>query len=191
MPVDSSGNDTLTHALIGAAAGAIGVWVLDRLDWFMWSHEAPETRRQTTAARPHGEPPAHVAATKLEAALGADASASDGVAEKIEHLDTDGLWRDPHYPAGAAIHYGLGVGPGAIYSVVQEQIPLPGVVRGALYGLTLFITQDEIANSVTGLAAKPRQYPWQDHARGLIQHIAYGIATDAAISFAKRQLRSR
>lgn len=181
---------SVTDALIGAAAGALGVWVLDRLDWFMWKRESPETRRQTTAARPNGEPPAHVVAGKVEEAIGVDAPAHNDVGQRIEHLETKGLWKDPHYAAGAAVHYGLGVGPGAIYSVVQEKIPLPGPVRGALYGLTLFVSQDELANTVSGLAGKPRQYPWQAHARGLFQHIAYGIVTDAAITFAKRQLRS-
>lgn len=180
----------LTDALIGAAAGALGVWVLDRLDWFMWKRESPETRRQTTTARPNGEPPAHVVATKVEEAIGVDAPAHNEVGQRIEHLDTKGLWKDPHYAAGAAVHYSLGAGPGALYSAIHEKIPLPSPVRGALYGLTLFVSQDEIANTVSGLAGKPGQYPWQAHARGLFQHIAYGIVTDAAITLVKRQLRS-
>ena len=179
-----------SDALVGAAAGALGVWVLDRLDWLMWSRESPETRQQTTSARPDGEAPAHVAAAKLEQAVGADTSGSEEVAERVEHLETEGIWKDSHYATGTAVHYSIGIGPAAIYSMVQEQIPLPGFVRGALYGLTLFVAQDEIANSVSGLAGKPSQYPWQAHARGLFQHLAYGIATDAAITFAKRQLRS-
>lgn len=184
------GDGMPTDAMIGAAAGALGVWVLDRLDWAMWRRESPETRRQTTSARPYGEPPAHVAAHKLEEIVGADAPGSPRTAERLKHMETEGLWKDPHYATGTAIHYGIGIGPAAIYSAIQERIPLPGVLRGALYGLTLFISQDVILNSVSGLAGKPRQYPWQAHARGLFQHIAYGIVTDAAITFAKRQLRS-
>lgn len=186
----SVSDNKLTDALIGAAAGAVGVWVLDRLDWFFWSRETPETRRQTTAVRPGGEPPAHVVATQLERLVGADTSQSAEVADKIEHLDTEGLRGDRHYVAGAIVHYGIGIGPAALYSIIQDKLPLPGPARGALYGLTLFITQDEGMNALTGLGAKPRQYPWQAHARGLITHLAYGIVTDGAISMMKKQARS-
>ena len=183
-------NSMLTDALIGAAAGALGVWVLDRLDWFMWRDESPETRRQTTAVRPGGEPPAHVFASKAEKLAGVEPSDSAEVASRIEHLDTEGLASNRHYAAGKAVHYGIGIGPAMIYSIVQDKLPLPGPARGALYGLTLFLTQDEGINAISGISARPQQYPWQAHARGLIAHVAYGIVTDAATTIMKKALRS-
>lgn len=35
--------------------------------------------------------------------------------------------------------------------------------------------------TVTGLAASPGDYPWQDHARGLVAHLVYGIVTDTVL----------
>jgi hypothetical protein len=67
--------DSLTDALVGAAAGALGVWVLDPLDCYAWTRESPETRSRTTAAQLHGEPPAQVLAGKIEAAVGVDTKA--------------------------------------------------------------------------------------------------------------------
>lgn len=64
--IGSKGSNPLADAAIGAFAGAIGVWAMDRLDWFMWRRESPATRRRTTAVRPGVEPPAHVITTKLE-----------------------------------------------------------------------------------------------------------------------------
>ncbi|WP_300974323.1 hypothetical protein [Sphingomonas sp. LHG3406-1] len=52
-------------ALIGAAAGAVGTWALDRADWRMWNSESAEARGQTSEARPGGEPPAQVLATRV------------------------------------------------------------------------------------------------------------------------------
>ncbi len=40
-----------------------------------------------------------------------------------------------------------------------------------MFGAGLFLTQDELANSVSGLGGKPKDYPWQAHARGLIARV--------------------
>ena len=44
---DEVGGDMLK----GAIAGAVGVWVMDRVDWYMFDHEDPEARRRTEAVR--------------------------------------------------------------------------------------------------------------------------------------------
>jgi hypothetical protein len=45
-------------ALKGAVAGAVGVWVMDRVDWFNFEHEDPASRRLTQLVRPRGLDPA-------------------------------------------------------------------------------------------------------------------------------------
>ena len=57
-----------------------------------------------------------------------------------------------------------------------------------LYGAGLFALQDEGLNSVTGLGAKPQDYPWQAHARGLVAHLVYGIVTELALSAIEKGL---
>ena len=42
--------------------------------------------------------------------------------------------------------------------------------------------QDEALNAITGLSARPGQYPWQAHARGLVAHVVYGLVTDIALN---------
>jgi hypothetical protein len=188
--IGSKGSNLFADAAIGAFAGAIGVWAMDRLDWFMWRRESPSTRRRTTAVRPEGEPPAHVIATKLEKVSGMHVEGAAEVPGQFEQLDTRGLSGNRHHMIGTAVHYGIGVGPASIYGVIQDRLPLSGPARGALYGVTLFFAQDEGANALTGLSAKPREYPWQDHARGLLAHIAYGIVTEAVVTIVKKQLAS-
>ena len=160
----SNENDgALAGALKGAVAGAIGVWVMDQVDWYMYDHEDPEARRRTQEVRPGGLDPAHVLANRVAGAFGKELSP-----------------RQPH-PAGIAVHYLLGIGPGALYGALQDRVPALGLGRGALFGLGLFLVQDELANAATGLSARPRQYPWQAHARGLIAHVVYGVVTDTLL----------
>ncbi|MFC1459511.1 hypothetical protein ACETIH_23000 [Microvirga arabica] len=162
----------LADTLKGAVAGGIAVWVMDQVDWYMYNHEDPEARQRTQRVRPDGLDPAHVMAHKVAGAFGAELSP-----------------RQPH-PAGIAVHYSLGIGPGALYGALQGRVPALGVGRGALFGLGLFLMQDELVNAATGLSARPRQYPWQAHARGLIAHIVYGIVTDTLLRVLKGPSRS-
>ncbi|MGK7871653.1 hypothetical protein, partial [Falsiroseomonas sp. E2-1-a20] len=117
--MDRRDGDILADMALGALAGAAGVWVMDRVDWFNYRREEPETRRRTQRVRPGGEDPAHVIATTLERMAGA------------------GLSPVQHHAAGMAIHYAIGIGPGAIYGTMKGRVPGVGADRGLLYGLAL------------------------------------------------------
>lgn len=84
------------------------------------------------------------------------------------------------------VHYAIGIAPAIGYALLRDRLPMSGVARGALYGAGLFLTQDEVLNTVTGLGAKPQNYPWQAHARGLVAHTAYGIVTELALALADK-----
>jgi hypothetical protein len=154
----------IAKALMGAAAGAIGVWALDRVDWFMWNRMDEADRARTRAARPDGEPPAHVVASKLEELAGVELS------------------ERAHDAAGDAVHYSLGIAPAVGYALLRDKLPFDGPVRGLAYGLGLFLVQDEALNAASGLGGRPGDYPWQDHARGLVAHLVYGLTTEVALN---------
>ena len=155
--------DAALKVLAGFAAGALGVWALDRLDWFMWDQEEPEARMRTTAVRPDGEPPAQALVSKMEDATG-------------RHLEPG-----THEAVSQVVHYSIGIAPAIGYALLRDKLPMSGVARGALYGAGLFLAQDEVFNTVSGLGAKPQDYPWQAHARGIVAHTAYGIVTELAL----------
>jgi uncharacterized membrane protein YagU involved in acid resistance len=155
----------------GLAAGALGVWALDRVDWFMWNREDPRARARTTAVRPDGEPPAQVLVSKAEDAAG----------KRLEPA--------AHEAASQVVHYAIGMGPAIGYALLRDRLPVTGVARGALYGAGLFLAQDEALNTVTGLGAKPQDYPWQAHARGIVAHTVYGIVTELALNLFDRMRR--
>lgn len=165
-------SDVASTALMGALAGAVAVWVLDRVDWFMWNREDPRARAQTTRVRPGGEPPAHALASKLENFVG-------------WHLT-----ERQHDMAGNTIHYSIGIAPAAGYALMRKKMPGQGLSRGMLFGFGLFMSQDEALNSLTGLGAKPGAYPWQAHARGLVAHLVYGATTELVLNALERRIPS-
>ena len=136
-----SGAHMAADALKGAIAGAAAAWVLDRVDWFMFNREDPETRERTREARPDGLDPAHTAAKKVMEAAGEDLTPSQ-----------------PN-PLGLGIHYGLGIAPGALYGVLHDRVPMIRAGRGLLWGLGLFLVQDEMVNAAFGLSARPGNTP--------------------------------
>lgn len=153
-----------TAAAMGAVAGAVGVWALDRIDWFLWNRETDQTRLRTIAARPGGEPPAQALVSRVEDATGRRLAA------------------DTHETVSGVVHYSIGIAPAIGYALLRDKLPGRGVARGAAYGLSLFLTQDELLNSVTGLGGKPGDYPWTAHARGLVAHTLYGVVTELALN---------
>ena len=152
----------------GLAAGALGVWALDRVDWFMWNREDPRARARTTAVRPNGEPPAQALVSKAEDAAG----------KRLESA--------AHEAASQVVHYAIGMGPAIGYALLRDRLPAGGVARGALYGAALFVMQDEALNTATSLGAQPRDYPRQAHARGIVAHIVYGIATELTLNLIEK-----
>lgn len=165
---DRSG--TLLRAAMGAIAGAIGVWALDRVTWALYNREDEEALAREKRARPEGLDPAHKAVVEGARAMGVDVEPKQPTA------------------AGVALHYSLGIIPGALYAVYRRRVPLLTAGRGTLFGTSLFLLQDELLNAVTGLSGKPQEYPWQAHARGLVGHVAYGIAMESALDVIERRV---
>lgn len=154
---------SLTGAVMGAVAGAAAVWVMDRVDWFMFNRVDPQARRRTETVRPGGMDPAHVLANRVAHALGTELTP-----------------QQPH-PAGIAVHYAIGIGPAALYGALVDRFPELGVGRGTAFGLAMFLLEDELMNPLAGLAAPPGDYPWQAHARGLVAHLAFGFVLDSIL----------
>jgi hypothetical protein len=162
-------NDNVAADLVkGAIAGAVGVWALDKVTWWMWDHEDPAALEREREARPEGLDPAHVMANRAAQAIGRELTP-----------------RQPH-PAGIGVHYGLGIMPGAVYGALRHRVPGIGAARGMLFGLGLFAMQDEGINPIIGTSGNPGEYPWQAHARGLVGHLVLGAVTDATLNVLDR-----
>ena len=144
-------------ALNGLAAGAAGVWALDRVTWFLWNRESPDNLAREVAARPEGMDPAHLLTHRTAAALGLP----------LER-------RQPH-PAAIGLHYLFASVPVALYAALRPERLRDRGGTGALLGVALFLLQDEWLNRVLKTAGPARAYPWQAHARGLVGHVTYAV----------------
>jgi hypothetical protein len=140
--------------LLGAAAGAAGTFLMDRLTTLAYEREPKAARDRENAAR--GDKTAYVAAAgKL------------GVPDAQQEA------------AGTAIHWALGVGAGALYGALRHRTPRLGLGSGIVYGAAFWIVMDETATAVLGFSPPPQRFPWQTHARGLAGHLALGGTIEA------------
>ncbi|MEW5927170.1 MAG: DUF1440 domain-containing protein [Gemmatimonadota bacterium] len=160
--------DIVGDAMKGALAGAVGVWAMDKVTWWMWDREDPRALRREREARPEGLDPAHVIANRVAGAMGRE------------------LTPEQPHPAGIGVHYGLGIMPGAAYGVLRGRVPAVGAAGGLLYGLALSLVEDEGIAPALGLAGRPTEYPPQAHVRGLVGHLVLGAATHATLDLLDR-----
>lgn len=78
--------------------------------------------------------------------------------------------------------------PGALYGALRHRVKGLSGGQGFLYGLGLFLVEDETAGPLLGLASGPLTYPWQAHARGLVSHLVLGMVMDAVLRVMDREL---
>ncbi len=166
--MNDKSNGVAASLLKGAIAGAAGMWVMDRISWYLYRREDPAAHRQEKEAQTGGMYTTHVAAKKLLDPLGITLSDKQ------------------FYAAGKVVQYGLGMAPGALYALYRDRLEMNSSLKGLLYGFGLFVVVDEVVMPLLGLASGPRAYPWQAHARGLVDHLALGVATDAALNALNR-----
>jgi hypothetical protein len=148
----------------GALAGALAVYVMDRADWWMWNQQPEPVRRKIEDARPGGMDPAHVLANRIAKNYGREL-----------------MPVQPH-PAGIATHYAIGVAPTILYALLRRRLPFLTAACGLLWGLGLFVVEDEVVNTKLGLSGPPEAYPWQAHARGFASHLVLGFTAEIALT---------
>ena len=164
---DRAGDGLLSGLVLGALAGAVGVYAMDQAGQYLYRQAGAKTRAAELAARPGGLDPAHAIADKVTKAAGME------LANKQDNA------------VGMVMHYAIGVLPAALYGALRDRLGFLGAIRGLLFGFTAFVLEDEVAAPQLGLAAPPLNYPWQAHGRGLVAHLAFGAATDAALRVLK------
>lgn len=157
-------SDVTSCLVKGAIAGAVGVWLMDRFNWYWFSHEQTKNLVRERFAQKGGRYAPNAVGKHLTDALNI-------------HLP-----QKQQYKVGRSVHYFMGIAPGALYALWRNRMRSLGFWRGPLYGFSLFILFDEIITPGLGYASGPTAYPWQAHARGFFAHIILGTATDTAIT---------
>lgn len=148
--------------LKGAIAGAVATWVMDRATTYMYQREGRRAREQEEEAR-------------------GGTSAYEAAAEKGAALVGRGLSRAERERGGSAIHWGLGIGAGAVYAVLRRRLDLVGSAAGTAFGTAFWTLMDEGVVPALGLTPGPLAFPWQAHARGFLGHLTFGTVTDGTL----------
>lgn len=167
----------------GAVAGAIGVWAMDQIGWFMLRTENTRALVRDLQARPDKEAAVSGTAEQVRSIrrnplMGGDTAGVTATATQVSGVSAPD--RRPG-PGAIVFHFGLGMLPGAVYAAARRNRPRLRTGCGALYGLGLFVVMDETAAPLTGIASGTRSYPWQAHARGLVAHLVLGITTETLL----------
>lgn len=146
----------------GAIAGAVATWVMGQATTYLYENEPRQAREAEDEARGG------------KTAYGVAAERAAGLAGRK-------LTEDQRKQAGAAIHWALGAGAGAVYGALRHRVPGADAGGGLLFGTAFWAVVDEGANTALGLTPGPTAFPWQTHARGLAGHLVFGVAADAAL----------
>lgn len=154
----------LADALKGAVAGAVGVWVMDRVGNDLMSMQGKQATKQEEAAMIDGKQAPQLAAQKAANLAGIE------------------LNKQQNEQAGQVVHYLMGIIPGALYGAFRHRVPALGAGSGLVYGSALFVALDEMVNPVLGLSSEPTAYPWQTHARGFVSHLVLASVTNTVIN---------
>lgn len=154
---------------LGAVAGVAAVWALDRVDWFLYNREPEAVQRRTRMAR-RGRDPAHTLVDIIAGAMGRSPPGQ------------------PDYPKptalGNAVHYSIGLSAALPYALLRRDHAWLKSGGGSLFGAALWALQDEGLNAISGLSAPPQRYHWRTHARGLVAHVAFGVALETLLKAA-------
>jgi len=150
-------------AIRGAIAGAAATWAMDKVTTAMYEVQPAEVTEREAAARPNGKSSVSNLVDKVEAQTGI--TVPPARRSLVEN----------------AVHYALGVAPGAVYGVLRRRVPFARAGRGLIYGVVLFLVNDEYANTRLGLAGPVDAYPPETHLRGFAGHAVLGVATETGI----------
>ena len=151
--------------LLGAAAGAAATWLMGQTTTYLYDKEDEQAREWEDEAR-GGKTAYGVAAEKAAGAVGKDLS------------------EDQRKQLGSQIHWGLGIGAGAVYGALRNQLVDGGWGEGLAFGTGFWLLVDEMMTPALGLTPGPTAFPWQTHARGLAGHLVFGLAAETVFQVA-------
>ncbi len=149
---------------IGAAIGYGASRVMDLATGWFLEHQSEASRQREVEVAPGGTPV--VAGKKLAQMVGRDVT--DAEAARISLF----------------VHRSLGV----VYGMAAAALVRAGARpfrAGIMTGATAFFLVDEGVSSVA-FTPPPRAYPVESHLRGVVGHLAYGVAAGAMLAIVRR-----
>ena len=155
----------LVDLAVAPVAGYLGAKAMEPVSTGMYERESQADREREDAVRPG--PPYRIPAQKTTALAG---------------VDLTGPWLDR---AALVFHYGLAVSWAPTYALLRRRTGLGPVAAGLLSGAAMSAIVDAGLTPALGFSAPNRAYPASAHVRGVVAHLAFGLAvagvTEAAL----------
>jgi hypothetical protein len=161
----------LVDVALAPLAGYLGTKVMEPIGSWLYERESQADRDREEAVRPG--PPYRIAAQKSAAVIG---------------LELSGPALDK---AALVFHYGLAVSWAPTYALLRRHTGLGPVAAGLASGAAMSALVDEGLTPALGFSAPNRAYPAAAHRRGLVAHLAFGLAVAAVTEAGWRVLRRR
>jgi len=164
MKMDSNGRPSRPQGMpaavrmaSGAVAGTIATVLMDATGTLFWERAmSSKTQKREREVEPRF--PLTVLGERIAHQLPVQSAQNSG-----ERIST-------------AIHWGIGVGCGALHGLIEEFLPF----ERRAFALPIaagMLSMDEFGFPAAGLCPWPPAFPWQTHARATIAHLVYGFAT--------------
>jgi len=155
---------TLKDIGIGLTAGTIGGEALKRSAQSMWEYTSLANKSREQAIEPRD--PFIVLAQRLGRFF-FDKKPTKTQQEMFE----------------TAVVTTVTAGAGVAYVMLARRWPLGWLAGGAIFGAAFFLVEDEGMGTAMGLFGDVRKYPPEAHVRGLVAHVAFGIAAAGVARF--------
>ncbi len=130
----------------------------------LYELESDADRQREDAVRP--DPPYRIAAEKAAGLVGRQLS--DAQLDK----------------ASLVFHYGLAVSWAPLYPLLRRRAALSPAAAGLGTGAAMSLIADEFMTPVLGFSGPNRDYPLATHVRGVVAHLAFGLAVAAVFEAA-------
>ncbi|MDQ3256885.1 MAG: DUF1440 domain-containing protein [Acidobacteriota bacterium] len=129
---------------------------MDQVSGYLYELEDEGTRKYEENLRGNEYPPEVLAEKISETVAGAE------------------LDKETKQKYGNMVHWGYGIMWGGLFGALRDRAPLVGTANGVGFGTGLWLIGDEVMMPLMGLSPSSTKFPWQNHARAAVNHVAYG-----------------
>jgi len=152
-------NKLVKDALFGAIGGLAGTVVIGQVMSAIYKLQPEKDKKLEQSLMPE-QPPHKLVRTLIEDGLG------------VEITD------ESKSTLAKAVQFGYGIGWGAAYGVLREEIPAIAKAGGLPFGVALTLLGWGALLPLFKLSPAPHKLPLSAHARGLVSHYAYAATVE-------------
>jgi hypothetical protein len=171
--------------LKGAIAGFIGGLVAS---WTMNQFQAALSKLMEGIEKPHGAQSlkpggGQEGVRQMKHEPEENSEEQDDATEKLASAISENVFgheldKSEKESEGAVVHYAFGAAMGGVYGIAAEVVPEASAGLGVPFGAVFWLTADEMAVPLLGLAKPPTEYPLSTHAYALASHLVYGLTAE-------------